>query len=256
MNKRKSFFILSLVLIIIWSIVATFNYKIAETAQENKFTISSSVNTLKLDDTFSITLIGEFNKPEDAVQGRIEYSDDVEIVGNNYYKYEEFANIANGEGNGYVAQGTNNAIGFAIARNANSSDSSANTVTGTKKIITFTFKVNGSSEKNIEIKWKGKNKSGLYDITSISIPRSDVEGKAEENKPENNEKEASSEQTSNNGKASNNENISNNEGISNVKETKGKTFIPQTGESYICIIMIIIVIALAIIFRKKSKKNK
>ena len=47
MNKRKSFFILSLVLIIIWYIVATFNYKIAETAQENKFTISSSVNTLK-----------------------------------------------------------------------------------------------------------------------------------------------------------------------------------------------------------------
>ena len=44
MNKRKSFFILSLVLIIIWYIVATFNYKIAETAQENKFTISSSVN--------------------------------------------------------------------------------------------------------------------------------------------------------------------------------------------------------------------
>ena len=145
MNKRKSFFILSLVLIIIWCIVATFNYKIAETAQENKFTISSSVNTLKLDDTFSITLIGEFNKPEDAVQGRIEYSDDVEIVGNNYYEYEEFANIANGEGNGYVAQGTNNAIGFAIVRNANSSDSSANTVTGTKKIITFTFKVNSSS---------------------------------------------------------------------------------------------------------------
>lgn len=254
MNKRKSFFILSLVLIIIWSIIATFNYKIAETAQENKFTISSSVNTLKLDDTFSITLIGEFNKPEDAVQGRIEYSDDVEIVGNNYYEYEEFADIANGEGNGYVAQGTNNAIGFAIVRNANSSDSSANTVTGTKKIITFTFKVNSSSEKNVEIKWKGKNKSGLYDITSISIPRSDVEGKAEENKPENkpenNEKEASSEQTSNNGKDSNNEKAS------NVKETKGKTFIPQTGESYICIIMIIIVIAFAIIFRKKSKKNK
>ena len=209
-----------------------------------------------MDDTFSITLIGEFNKPEDAVQGRIEYSDDVEIVGNNYYEYEEFANIANGEGNGYVAQGTNNAIGFAIVRNANSSDSSANTVTGTKKIITFTFKVNSSSEKNVEIKWKGKNKSGLYDITSISIPRSDVEGKAEENKPENNEKEASSEQTSNNGKDSNNEKASNDEKTSNVKETKGKTFIPQTGESYICIIMIIIVIVLAIIFRKKSKKNK
>ena len=49
---------------------------------------------------------------------------------------------------------------------------------------------------------------------------------------------------------------SNNEKASNVKETKGKTFIPQTGESYICIIMIIIVIVLAIIFRKKSKKNK
>lgn len=266
MNKRKKVFSIILAITIIFSIIAVFNYKIAETEQSNKMSMESSSNSLKLNDMFSVTLIGEFNTPEDAIQGRIEYSDDVEIAGEKYYTYEEFSDPTKVNCNSQVALGANNAIGFAIVRNTEE-NGNRNTATGVQKIITFSFKVKSSSEKNVEIKWKGKNKDGLYDIASITIPRSDVVNQNENNDDIIND-------NSNNNSNNNGNNITNNENnnskapenvnseskqstnqITNT-EQKNKKIIPQTGENYIFLVLGIIIPVAFITIHKIYKKNK
>lgn len=245
MNKRKSILILSIVFVILWSIIATFKYNVAQTTNNNKFTITSNSSSLKLGDNFSITLIGEFNDPEDSVQGRIEYSDDVEIIEGGYYNFEEFTNSNNATSMSQVVVGENNSIGFAISRKPNS-DGTVNKVSGSQKILTFKFRVKSSIDKNVEIKWKGRNKDGLYEIASISIPRSDISGSEEEtNKPivEEPQKTVT-------------ENGETNKPVTNGKEGNNKVSIPQTGENYIYIILAVIVIIGAIIVHKIYKKNK
>ncbi|MBP3502649.1 MAG: LPXTG cell wall anchor domain-containing protein [Clostridia bacterium] len=262
MNKRKSIFILPLVVVIIWSIISTFNYRIAETSKSNKFTIVSDSNSLKLGDSFSVTLVGEFFEPEDAVQGRIEYSDDIEVVEEQYYNYEEFSNSDEKKNNGQIALGENNAIGFAIVRYPND-NGTKDAVIGTKKIITFTFKVKSSLEKNVEIKWKGKDKNGLYDIASISLPRSDVaqsteddESQKEENKNPSNENSEQNKTNENGEQNKFNENSEQNKVTQNITEEKNKISIPQTGESYLYIILGLIVMVVGVILYKIYKKNK
>ena len=262
MNKRKKVFSIILAITIILSIIAVFNYKIAETEQSNKMSMESSSKSLKLNDTFSVTLIGEFNTPEDAIQGRIEYSDDVEIAGEKYYTYEEFSDPTKVNCNSQVALGANNAIGFAIVRNTEEKGN-RNTVTGVQKILTFSFKVKSSSEKNVEIKWKGKNKDGLYDITSITIPRSDVVNQNENNDDivgdnSNNNSNNTTNNGNNDSKATENVNSENKQSTNQITNTeqKNKKIIPQTGESYIFLVLGIIIPVAFITIHKIYKKNK
>lgn len=258
MNKQKKFLVRTLTIIIFISVIFAFNNRRAENVKNNKYIIESSTQSLKLDDEFSITLVVECNEPTDSMQGRIEYSDDVEIVGDKFYDFEEFTEkeTMSGESITNVALGANNAIGFAVARQAKA-DGSKNTVTGTKKIITFKFKVKSSLEKNVEIKWKGKNKEGLYDITSITIPRADI--KDEENKnPTNNIPIGT--QTKNDAVIENSSVIKEEKTSEKVTENKndknGKNTIPQTGENYMFIILGTSIIVIAFILWKKCKKSK
>ena len=140
--------------------------------KNNNYRIESNAKSLKLNDQFTVTLIADLNEPTTSIQGRIEYSDDVELVDEkNFYEYGDFYDVNNSDLS-QIALGRNNKVGFGFAKNSSGGKDSA--VTGTKKILTLKFKVIGSMEKNVVITWKEKNQKGTYVLTNITIPRSDI----------------------------------------------------------------------------------
>ena len=249
--------------------------------KNNNYRIESNAKSLKLNDQFTVTLIADLNEPTTSIQGRIEYSDDVELVDEkNFYEYGDFYDVNNSDLS-QIALGRNNKVGFGCAKNSSGGKDSA--VTGTKKILTLKFKVIGSMEKNVVITWKEKNQKGTYVLTNITIPRSDINSAIVvpvepdgENKEDQNI--ISDEKKDNPENSKNNENSSkeNNSGISSinnkgqqvqVKEknqniqdnstyNKKNRILPKTGESYILIVSIIAIIVFSIYTIIKYRKSK
>ena len=249
--------------------------------KNNNYRIESDAKSLKLNDQFTVTLIADLNEPTTSIQGRIEYSDDVELVDEkNFYEYGDFYDVNNSDLS-QIALGRNNKVGFGFAKNSSGGKDSA--VTGTKKILTLKFKVIGSMEKNVVITWKEKNQKGTYVLTNITIPRSDINSAIVvpvepdgENKEDQNI--ISDEKKDNPENSKNNENSSkeNNSGISSinnkgqqvqVKEknqniqdnstyNKKNRILPKTGESYILIVSIIAIIVFSIYTIIKYRKSK
>ena len=249
--------------------------------KNNNYRIESNAKSLKLNDQFTVTLIADLNEPTTSIQGRIEYSDDVELVDEkNFYEYGDFYDVNNSDLS-QIALGRNNKVGFGFAKNSSGGKDFA--VTGTKKILTLKFKVIGSMEKNVVITWKEKNQKGTYVLTNITIPRSDINSAIVvpvepdgENKEDQNI--ISDEKKDNPENSKNNENSSkeNNSGISSinnkgqqvqVKEknqniqdnstyNKKNRILPKTGESYILIVSIIAIIVFSIYTIIKYRKSK
>ncbi len=268
--KRKQKIIYILLMTFFVSMTLMGYYSLAKTNSTNEYRIDCSKESLKLNDEFTVTLITNFNEPTSSIQGRIEFSDDVELDGNSFYVREEFAKE---EDLSQIALGKNNRIGFGLVRKTKV-DGKDNLVTGTNKILTLKFKVTGSMEKNVVISWKEINKKGSYEIASITIPRSDVNeiirvpvDENEQNKSEqdaikdanqtNKEDEAiiKDEDSIENKIKENQEEQITQQAQDNSRYNKNKV-LPKTGENYILVVIISVIIAVAVFIVIKYRKSK
>ena len=262
-KKQKIIYILVITFLV--SIILFSYYTFAETSSKNEYRIDCSKESLKLNDEFTVTLITNFNEPTSSIQGRIEFSDDVELDGEEFYNTEEF--VRKGDLS-QVALGKNNRIGFGFARKTKE-DGTDDLVTGINKILTLKFKVTGSMEKNVVISWNEKNRNGSYEIANITIPRSDVneiirvpvdeEEKSEQDViKDTNQERKEDEDVTKDGNSTQKESEEKEEKQQvqdNSKYNKNKV-LPKTGENYILVVTIIAITIFAVFIVIKYRKSK
>lgn len=260
MQKKQKIICILLTTFLV-SIILVGYYSFAKTDLNNEYMIDCNKESLKLNDEFTVTLITNFNEPTSSIQGRIEFSDDVELAGENFYEKEEFVR----EGDlSQIALGKNNRIGFGFARKTNV-DGSDDLATGTNKILTLKFKVTGSMEKNVVISWKEKNKNGSYEMASITIPRSDVneiirvpvdddeKDKSEQDVIKDTNQESKKDESSTKNESEEKEDVQQVKDNSQYNQNKA---LPKTGENYILIVTIVAIIVVAVFIVMKYKKSK
>ena len=214
--------------------------------KNNNYRIESNAKSLKLNDQFTVTLIADLNEPTTSIQGRIEYSDDVELVDEkNFYEYGDFYDVNNSDLS-QIALGRNNKVGFGFAKNSSGGKDSA--VTGTKKILT-----------NITIPRSDINSAIVVPVEPDGENKEDQNIISDEKKDntENSSKENNSGISSINNKGQQVQVKEKNQNIQdNSTYNKKNRILPKTGESYILIVSIIAIIVFSIYTIIKYRKSK